>query len=661
MEKDFRHYAHVDETDQPDQSVDIVSEIISPSESAPLAETPKNNSLKKNLIACVALALANLLFILCHKKCPFEDPTTCARTFIFPNLPRWALQISVSSIIFIAVIYQAAYGKISRFFIAVTVIDIIYLGFYYHPILNARDYGQMFGYFLILCIVMMTIFLIIGLSIRKCIRKSPLLTIIGIPLFLFTLSILFYFGKVRNSCDNWATGIGNEVIDNKGQTCKVNTPPVCAFEITSGWLDLSRFAGSCSNFKVKESIMEKYYPDAPVIGFPRTERFTQQQRLPIQKSILESTVPLASVNDPAAENLEIFLDKTTPNPSFQINLKKNQTLINERSKIKHEGLAKNVLVIYIDALSRANSIRKLPKTMSWFDSFMNKKDSKAEAFQFFKYHSIAPFTYPNLYEALYGHHPNDPGLSKSKPLDSFIKQYQDNGYITGHATDYCQTSPLDIYLGEPIKDTPYDHEALSIACDPHYHDPESPYRVLEGPYSSLRRCLYGKDVFEHVYEYGNQFWRTYKDEKKILYLDFLVAHEGTGEVIKYMDDALYNFLNNLQQENLLEDTAVVLYADHGLHMQGLFHLMDITQVFTEIALPALYTVLPKKVAEKYGNNIKANEQTLVSAHELYNFFFSLTEGEKSEKIEDSLLGPLSPATTCNDIGIVDGGKCACNF
>lgn len=35
---------------------------------------------------------------------------------------------------------------------------------------------------------------------------------------------------------------------------------------------------------------------------------------------------------------------------------------------------------------------------------------------------------------------------------------------------------------------------------------------------------------------------TYKGEKKVLYLEFTDAHEITSEVVKYMDDHLYNFL-----------------------------------------------------------------------------------------------------------------------
>ena len=35
------------------------------------------------------------------------------------------------------------------------------------------------------------------------------------------------------------------------------------------------------------------------------------------------------------------------------------------------------------------------------------------------------------------------------------------------------------------------------------------------------------------------------------------------EILKYMDDVLYNYFNNLFEENLLKDTSVFLLSDYG--------------------------------------------------------------------------------------------------
>lgn len=71
------------------------------------------------------------------------------------------------------------------------------------------------------------------------------------------------------------------------------------------------------------------------------------------------------------------------------------------------------------------------------------------------------------------------------------------------------------------------------------------------------------------------------------------AHEGTGEVIKFLDDDMFNFLSEAQSEGLLKDTTIMLISDHGLHMSGAFTVFDIEEVKMERSLPALFISMPK--------------------------------------------------------------------
>jgi hypothetical protein len=75
-------------------------------------------------------------------------------------------------------------------------------------------------------------------------------------------------------------------------------------------------------------------------------------------------------------------------------------------------------------------------------------------------------------------------------------------------------------------------------CDPNYQNPSNPFGFTRGPYSIRRRCLYGKDTHDYVFEYGNLFWNSYQNENKFLLLEFIDAHEGTGEVITNIDQKL---------------------------------------------------------------------------------------------------------------------------
>lgn len=55
------------------------------------------------------------------------------------------------------------------------------------------------------------------------------------------------------------------------------------------------------------------------------------------------------------------------------------------------------------------------------------------------------------------------------------------------------------------------------------------------------RRLYGKQNIEHLYEYGDQSWRKYKDNRKFLSIVNNDGHEETLEVLKYADNIIFIF------------------------------------------------------------------------------------------------------------------------
>ena len=82
----------------------------------------------------------------------------------------------------------------------------------------------------------------------------------------------------------------------------------------------------------------------------------------------------------------------------------------------------------------------------------------------------------------------------------------------------------------------YDHQF--IICDPN----------RENLSINSIRCLYGKQTIEHLYEYGEQFWRKYKDNRKFLSIVSNDGHKGTLELLKYSDNTIFNFLNIINRE-----------------------------------------------------------------------------------------------------------------
>lgn len=69
-----------------------------------------------------------------------------------------------------------------------------------------------------------------------------------------------------------------------------------------------------------------------------------------------------------------------------------------------------------------------------------------------------------------------------------------------------------------------------------------------GQYGAIRRCVYGRDSFEYVIEYAEQFFDKYDDVPKFFDLSFLDQHELSGEVVGYLDVPIANFLERMYKK-----------------------------------------------------------------------------------------------------------------
>ena len=168
-----------------------------------------------------------------------------------------------------------------------------------------------------------------------------------------------------------------------------------------------------------------------------------------------------------------------------------------------------------------------------------------------------------------------------------------------------------------------DHEL--ILCDPNRK------------YANLlvKRCLYNKLTTSYLYEYGNQFWRKYKNNRRFLILASNDGHEGTLEVLKYLDNTLFNFLNDLFKDNLLKDTTTFLLSDHGTGMPSPYYMNNFYQ--KERNLPMLYIICNDRKNISYNKQyqyIYKNQQTLITGYDIYNTIGNLLYGDNYENIKN---------------------------
>ena len=157
----------------------------------------------------------------------------------------------------------------------------------------------------------------------------------------------------------------------------------------------------------------------------------------------------------------------------------------------------------------------------------------------------------------------------------------------------------------------------------------------------LRRCFYGKEVHDYIFEYGKQFWEAYPDNKKFMRLGFNDGHESTFEVLKYLDEPMVEFLQFFLDKGYLKNTALFIVSDHGNHMPGLYNLFLSEQFETERVLGNFYLIINNNLTLMKNNlerfklfhkNVMINQQSIITPYDIHDTMIHLIAGKISANI-----------------------------
>ena len=137
-------------------------------------------------------------------------------------------------------------------------------------------------------------------------------------------------------------------------------------------------------------------------------------------------------------------------------------------------------------------------------------------------------------------------------------------------------------------------------------------------------------------EYGKQFWYKYEDNKKYLRLNFQDAHEFSGQVPKYLDEPLYNFLMDLYNKKLLDDTAIILASDHGNSYFPYFYyyILRSDDAVLEKTYGMLYIIVPNYKDEKNKKlleNINSHQQSYITPFDIHDTIIHIGLGDNLDK------------------------------
>ena len=160
--------------------------------------------------------------------------------------------------------------------------------------------------------------------------------------------------------------------------------------------------------------------------------------------------------------------------------------------------------------------------MSYEGSFGgNFPEQNFHSFQFFKYHSFEGRTATNFPRLFYDN------IREAKNITRLNKYFKENWFIINYCSHLCQKDNARTPINTTFSEL-YDHQML--LCDPN-----------APRYSKIiSKCFYGKDDVGFLLDYSEQFWGKYKDNRKFSTVIINTAHEGTMEVLKYLDNIIYN-------------------------------------------------------------------------------------------------------------------------
>ena len=581
--------------------------------------------------------ISYLFYFLSLKGCyDGEDICTYNQLWIVGVVTNLIISIIINFFMFILILYN----RVSALNLIHFIIIFVFFYQYSHETLSEdHGYYNFVGFFSILWIFILLELIVHGIVV---LMRSKYRHFIFIIVFIIILFIIIIYKLDPLNCDEWPYGLNNTRLENDKNTygCQIKIPKVCLFKILGDSQDISKITKlDCTVGKkdarktLLESLTSPYVNfNTKKFGYPLTNKgevggLDGKDKWVLLNYTYQNMLDMDNITREIEFWPEQVVDfRKNERGELNVNLIFNETLSNERKQLENNLIpyANNIMILYIDSVSRPCALRQLKKTMKFFEQFMSYQgghhrkypNENYHSFQFFKYHSFRMFTQGNYPILFYG---NPIGDNDLVLITRYLKE---NGYVTNYCSDECKKDNTRTHHNFTQSEI-YDHQML--LCDPNII-------LMNKP---IKKCLYGNINSYHLYEYGKQFWTKYKDNRKFSALVTNDGHESTLEVLKYTDDIVYNYLTSLYDQNLLKDTTILMVSDHGTAIPSVYFLNDFFQI--EGRLPMLFLLVNDRKNTSYYEqyyHIQKNQQTFVTGYDFYNTIGHLLYGDKYKEIQN---------------------------
>lgn len=306
----------------------------------------------------------------------------------------------------------------------------------------------------------------------------------------------------------------------------------------------------------------------------------------------------------------------------------------------------NVMMIGMDSVSRLSFIRQMVKTRAFIQD-------ELRAFDMTGYNKVADNTFINIVPMTLGQFVKDMPWDDSKTSQTFDnfnfiwKQYSEKGYRTFYAEDAPNIAIFD-FLKAGYNTPPADHfnRPMSIAME------------MKDVWSNNHHCFQDRLETDIVLNYLYDFADTYKNDPYFAFTFITrLSHDDVNSA-GAADKPYYNFFKRLHENNLLRNTVIFFFSDHGMRF-GKIRETYIGKL--EERLPFMFVIVPTWLHKKYPdirNTINVNQNRLSTPFDVYETLKDILYFDAKRKVADehsrgvSWLREIPISRSCDKAGIL---------
>ena len=211
-------------------------------------------------------------------------------------------------------------------------------------------------------------------------------------------------------------------------------------------------------------------------------------------------------------------------------------------------------------------------------------------------------------------------VSGARHIDDWpwiFKQLNNYGYVTLHAEDEPNIGAFQFRL-KGWQNQPTDHYIR-----PFWIEYEAYMRALM---SSTNQCLGGTAKLYHEAQllWAKEYFHKYSGIPKFAFTYSKEPHEDAN-LFKATDDFLVDYFKSLYEENIMDDTFIIFFGDHGSRFGP---LRQTAQGKLEERLPLNLLFAPKRFLENHpviAQNLHTNQQRLSTPFDMHATIMHILE------------------------------------